>query len=169
MDHFDVGGDDFDIFGLGITMFLLTTIPVLVGMAVRSMREGIADKMEKGVNSAAAILFVIIVLAAIISEWGTLMDNIGTLGPSVIALNVVMLTVGYQSAKLLDLEDVKATTVSIESGIQNATVGITVGGLILAAEDGGLSTLSLPSGVYGVLMYLVIAPFLYWRLSSSEA
>lgn len=169
MDHFDVGGDDFDIFGLGITMFLLTTIPVLVGMAVRSMREGKADKMEKGVNSAAAILFVIIVLAAIISEWGTLMDNIGTLGPSVIALNVVMLTVGYQSAKLLDLEDVKATTVSIESGIQNATVGITVGGLILAAEDGGLSTLSLPSGVYGVLMYLVIAPFLYWRLSSSEA
>ena len=169
MDHFDVGGDDFDIVGLGITMFLLTTIPVLVGMVVRSMREGIADKVEKGVNSAAAILFVIIVLAAIISEWDTLMDNIGTLGPSVIALNVIMLTVGYQSAKLLDLEDVKATTVSIESGIQNATVGITVGGLILAAEDGGLSTLSLPSGVYGVLMYLVIAPFLYWRLSSSEA
>ena len=169
MDHFDVGGDDFDIVGLGITMFLLTTIPVLVGMVVRSMREGIADKVEKGVNSAAAILFVIIVLAAIISEWDTLMDNIGTLGPSVIALNVIMLTVGYQSAKLLDLEDVKATTVSIESGIQNATVGITVGGLIIAAEDGGLSTLSLPSGVYGVLMYLVIAPFLYWRLSSSEA
>ena len=169
MDHFDVGGDDFDIVGLGITMFLLTTIPVLVGMVVRSMREGIAEKVEKGVNSAAAILFVIIVLAAIISEWDTLMDNIGTLGPSVIALNVIMLTVGYQSAKLLDLEDVKATTVSIESGIQNATVGITVGGLILAAEDGGLSTLSLPSGVYGVLMYLVIAPFLYWRLSSSEA
>ena len=169
MDHFDVGGDDFDILGLGITMFLLTTIPVLIGMVVRSMREEIADKVEKGVNSTAAILFVIIVLAAIISEWDTLMDNIGTLGPSVIALNVVMLTVGYQSAKLLDLEAVKATTVSIESGIQNATVGITVGGLILAAEDGGLSTLSLPSGVYGVLMYLVIAPFLYWRLSSSES
>ncbi len=169
MDHFDVGGDDFDILGLGITMFLLTTIPVLIGMVVRSMREEIADKVEKGVNSTAAILFVIIVLAAIISEWDTLMDNIGTLGPSVIALNVVMLTVGYQSAKLLDLEAVKATTVSIESGIQNATVGITVGGLILAAEDGGLSTLSLPSGVYGVLMYLVIAPFLYWRMSSSEA
>ena len=81
MDHFDVGGDDFDILGLGITMFLLTTIPVLVGMVVRSMREGIADKVEKGVNSAAAILFVIIVLAAIISELGTLMDNFGTLGP----------------------------------------------------------------------------------------
>ncbi|MDP7648778.1 MAG: hypothetical protein QF834_01095 [Candidatus Thalassarchaeaceae archaeon] len=66
-----------------------------------------------------------------------LMDNIGTLGPAVIALNVIMLTIGYQSAKLLDLEVIRATTVSIESGIQNATVGITVGGLLLAAEDGG--------------------------------
>ena len=169
MDHFDVGGGDFDILGLGITMFLLTTIPVLIGMGVRGARGEIADRMEKGVNSVAAILFVIIVIAAIISEWDTLMDNIGTLGPSVIALNVIMLTVGYQSAKMLDLETIKATTVSIESGIQNATVGITVGGLILAAEDGGLSTLSLPSGVYGVLMYLVIAPFLYWRISNSEA
>ena len=98
-----------------------------------------------------------------------LMDDIGTLGPAVIALNVIMLTIGYQSAKLLDLEVIRATTVSIESGIQNATVGITVGGLLLAAEDGGLSTLSLPSGVYGVLMYLVIAPFMYWRINSVVA
>ena len=94
------------------------------------------------------------------------MDNIGSLGPAVVALNVLMLAIGFQSAKLLDLEAIRATTVSIESGIQNATVGITVGGLILAAPDGGLSTLSLPSGVYGVLMYLVIAPFMYWRIAS---
>ena len=62
----------------------------------------------------------------------------------------------------------RATTVSIESGIQNASVGITVGGLILASPDGGLSTLSLPSGVYGVLMYIVVAPFVYWRITQAE-
>tara|TARA_Y100000588_G_scaffold48342_1_gene45497 strand:- start:1991 stop:2965 length:975 start_codon:yes stop_codon:yes gene_type:complete len=169
MDHF-MGEDapEIDIITLGITMFLLTTIPVLIGMGVRSKFPDAADGMEKGVNTAAAVLFVIIVLAAIASEWDTLMDNIGTLGPAVVALNVLMLTIGFQSAKLLDLEAVRATTVSIESGIQNATVGITVGGLILAAPDGGLSTLSLPSGVYGVLMYLVIAPFMYWRVSSHD-
>ncbi|MEC8874454.1 MAG: bile acid:sodium symporter family protein, partial [Candidatus Thermoplasmatota archaeon] len=169
MDHFmGEAAPEIDILGLGITMFLLTTVPVLIGMAVRHYNPSIADGMENGVNLTAAVLFVIIVLAAIASEWDTLMDNIGTLGPAVVALNVLMLTIGYQSAKLLDLEAVRSTTVSIESGIQNATVGITVGGLILAAPDGGLSTLSLPSGVYGVLMYLVIAPFLYWRINSTE-
>ena len=169
MNHFmGEAAPEIDILGLGITMFLLTTVPVLIGMAVRHYNPSIADGMENGVNLTAAVLFVIIVLAAIASEWDTLMDNIGTLGPAVVALNVLMLTIGYQSAKLLDLEAVRATTVSIESGIQNATVGITVGGLILASPDGGLSTLSLPSGVYGVLMYLVIAPFLYWRINSTE-
>ncbi len=169
MDHFmGEAAPEIDILGLGITMFLLTTVPVLIGMSVRHFSPSRADSMEKGVNLAAAILFVIIVLAAIASEWDTLMDNIGTLGPAVIVLNVIMLTIGYKSAVLLDLEAVRATTVSIESGIQNATVGITVGGLILAAPDGGLSTLSLPSGVYGVLMYLIIAPFLYWRINSVE-
>ena len=159
---------DIDILGLGITMFLLTTLPVLIGMTIRHQATSVAKSIEKGVNIVATILFVIIVIAAIVSEWDTLIENIGTLGPSVIMLNVLMLGIGYQSAKFFNIETAKATTVSIESGIQNATVGITIGGLILASPDGGLSTLSLPSGVYGVLMYLIISPFIYWRISKAR-
>jgi len=159
---------DIDILGLGITMFLLTTLPVLIGMTIKHQATDMAKSMERGVNVFATILFVIIVIAAIASEWDTLIENIGTLGPSVIMLNVLMLGIGYQSAKFFNIEAAKATTVSIESGIQNATVGITIGGLILASPDGGLSTLSLPSGVYGVLMYLIISPFIYWRISNTN-
>ncbi len=57
----------------------------------------------------------------------------------------------------------KAVTIAIESGIQNATVGITIGNLIFSQET-GLSILSLPSGVYGILMYLVCLPFVFWFL-----
>ena len=164
MDHFmGEAAPGIDILGLGIAMFLLTTIPVGIGMSVRHFSSETADKMDTGVSMVATGLFVIIVLAAIATEWDTLMDNIGKLGPAVVILNVLMLTIGYKSAEFLDLDANRATTVSIESGIQNATVGITVGGLILANPDGGISTLSLPSGVYGVLMYPVIAPFIYWR------
>jgi len=164
MDHFMGGSNaDFEVLGLGLQMFVLTALPVALGMGFRSYRSDWADTIEGGVSRAAAVLFVIIVLAAIASEWDTLMDNIGTLGPAVIGLNVIMLTIGYQSAKMLDLEAVRATTVAIESGIQNASVGITVGGLIMAPAAGEtLSTLSLPSGVYGVLMYIVTLPFVWW-------
>ena len=63
---------DIDILGLGITMFLLTTLPVLIGMTIRHQATEIAKSIEKAVNSIAAILFVIIVIAAIASEWDTL-------------------------------------------------------------------------------------------------
>ena len=170
MSYFmDEVAPDIDIVGLGITMFLLTTLPVLIGMTIRHRSSEKANSAEKFVNLIATILFVIIVIAAIVSEWGTLMENIGILGPSVIMLNIIMLGIGYQSAKFFNLEPGQATTVSIESGIQNATVGITIGGLILASPDGGLSTLSLPSGVYGVLMYLIISPFMYWRIQQNSA
>ncbi len=169
MDHFmGEAAPDIDILGLGITMFLLTALPVMLGMSLRRFAVELTDKIEPGASKLAAGLFVIIVIAAIVSEFDTLIDNLGTLGPAVIVLNVMMLGIGWQSAIMLSLSDQRATTVAIESGIQNASVGITVGGLIMAPAAGAtLSTLSLPSGVYGVLMYLVIAPFLFWRRKNS--
>ena len=150
-------------------MFLLTSVPVIIGMLIRRYSESTANRIELLVGKIAAGLFVIIVIAAIASEFDTLMDNIGTLGPAVLVLNIMMLGIGWKSATILDLENNQATTVSIESGIQNATVGITIGSIILAPEAGAtLSVLSLPSGVYGVLMYIVIAPFLYWRINASR-
>ena len=70
-----------------------------------------------------------------------------------------MLLIGYGSSSLFKLNKEKSITIAIESGIQNATVGITIGNLILNYET-GLSILSLPSGVYGILMYLVCMPTL---------
>ena len=173
MDHFMGGTNaDFEVLGLGLQMFILTALPVAIGMG--SDPTGPNSPTHGGRGQQSRALFVIIVLAAIASEWDTLMDNIGTLGPAVVGLNVIMLTIGYQSAKMLSLEPVRATTVAIESGIQNASVGITVGGLIMAPAAGEtLSTLSLPSGVYGVLMYIVTLPFVWWiaqrnAISSSQ-
>ena len=59
---------------------------------------------------------------------------------------VVMITIGYNSSNWLKMNGPQAVTVAIESGIQNATVGITIGNLIINPET-GLSILSIPSGV----------------------
>ena len=72
MDYFmGEAAPDIDIVGLGVTMFLLTTIPVGLGMAVRHFSSETADMMNKGVSMVATGLFVIIVLAAIATEWDT--------------------------------------------------------------------------------------------------
>lgn len=52
-------------------------------------------------------------------------------------------------------------TISIEAGIQNGTLGITLAALIAGPTD-GFSTIALPSAVYGITMYVVAAPFVAW-------
>ena len=71
-----------------------------------------------------------------------------------------MLSIGYRSAKLCSLNKSQAITIAIESGIQNATVGITIGNIIMPSAA-GISLLGLTSGVYGILMYLVCLPCVY--------
>ena len=67
----------------------------------------------------------------------------------------------YTSSNWLKMNKKQSITVAIESGIQNGTVGITVGNLILNPAS-GLSILSIPSGVYSILMYFICLPFVFW-------
>ena len=88
------------------------------------------------------------------------MNNVTVLGPGIVTLIIIMLFMGYSSAHLFKMNEAQAVSVAIATGIQNATVGITVGNLILPSGE-GLSLLSLPSGVYGILMYLVCLPIVF--------
>ena len=132
MDHFMGGTNaDFEVLGLGLQMFILTALPVAIGMGSDPTGPNSPTPWRRGQQSHRGS-FRHYRAGRDSNKWDTLMDNIGTLGPAVVGLNIIMLTIGYQSAKMLDLEAVRATTVAIESGIQNASVGITVGGLIMA-------------------------------------
>lgn len=150
-----------NILSLGLTMFFITSLPVSIGLYVNTKYHDIVNTVRPIANKVSTILFLVIVAGALASEWDAFISNLDTLGPAIILLIILMLFIGYNSAKWFSMGKKKATTIAIESGIQNATVGITIGNLILNQEI-GLSKLSLPSGVYGILMYLVCLPFLFW-------
>ena len=162
MQHF-MGSDapPLDILSLGLTMFLITAVPVGIGLLVHERYQGLSDSFEPMATRISTVLFVIIVIGALASEWEAFIDNVLKLGPAIIVLMIIMLFIGYKSAQWFSMGERRAVTVAIESGIQNATVGITIGNMILNPET-GLSLLSLPSGVYGILMYLVCLPFVLW-------
>ena len=74
-----------------------------------------------------------------------------------------MLFIAYTSSNWFKMSKKQSITVAIESGIQNGTIGITVGNLIINPES-GLSILSIPSGVYSILMYFICLPFVFWYI-----
>ena len=146
---------------LGLTMFFITAIPVGLGLFIHTKFQEFTNSFETIAGRISTILFVIIVIGALASEWDAFITNVMILGPAIITLIFSMLIIGFNSARWFKLGQKRAITVAIESGVQNATIGITVGNLILNQET-GLSVLSLPSGVYGILMYFVCLPFVYW-------
>jgi len=154
---------DINILSLGLTMFFITAVPVGIGLLIREKNKYYADKLEPKASKISTILFVIIILGALLSEWETFINNFVLLGPAIVLLILTMLIIAYKSSKLFKMSDKQSITVAIESAMQNGTVGITVGNLIINPES-GLSILSIPSGVYSILMYLICLPFVFWFL-----
>ncbi|MGB7287385.1 MAG: bile acid:sodium symporter family protein [Salaquimonas sp.] len=157
-----------NVTSLAVSMFLITAVPVLIGVAVRHIATGFAERAEPIMSRVATVLFVIIVVAALATNWDLFISNLPTLGPALIALNIILLLLGGGIARMAGLTGQEVKTVAIETGIQNATLGITVGALILANAD-GLNAYSLPSGVYGITMYLVTIPFVLWVKNRNSA
>ena len=156
-----------NLLSLGLTMFFVTAIPVGVGLIVRAKNKNFADTFEISATKISTILFVIIILGALASEWQTFIDNLSQIGPAIILLIISMLIIGYKTSNWVKMNDQQSVTVAIESGIQNGTVGITIGNIIINPET-GLSILSIPSGVYGILMYFVCLPFVFWYVKNKN-
>ena len=154
---------DVNILSLGLTMFFITAVPVGIGLLIREKNKYYADKFEPKASKISTILFAIIILGALLSEWNTFINNFVLLGPAIVLLILAMLIIAYKSSKLFKMSDKQSITVAIESAMQNGTVGITVGNLIINPES-GLSILSIPSGVYSIWMYLICLQFVYWFL-----
>ncbi|WP_171133516.1 MULTISPECIES: bile acid:sodium symporter family protein [unclassified Ruegeria] len=162
INHF-MGSDapEVSITGLAVAMFLITTLPVAIGVSLRHFARGFADRVDAPLSKAATVLFVLIVIAALAGNWQLFVENLGIMGAGLITLNIALLLIGLGLARAAKLSWTESKTISIETGIQNSTLGITLAALITGTES-GFSPLALPSAVYGITMYVVVLPFLAW-------
>jgi BASS family bile acid:Na+ symporter len=152
---------DFSVTSLAIAMFLITALPVAIGIVIRRVAPAFADRVEPKLVTAASVLFTVIVLAALAANWDVFLANIGNLGPALAMMIIVMMLAGLGAANLAGLTWKERKTVSIEVGIQNSTLGVTLAPLIVGVS-GTIPEIGLPSAVYGILMYIVALPFVAW-------
>jgi len=144
------GGQEFqlNIFGTVISVILITAIPVLIGMIILRRLPILAHKIEPSFRKLSAVFFVIILIAAVLKERENLLTYISQVGPVALTLNIATLAIGFFSARLLGLSKKQSRTISIESGIQNGTLGITIAATLI-----GNSQMTIPSAIYGILMF----------------
>ncbi len=151
------GAPQIDVTRTALKMCALTVVPVCLGLLARHLASGAMIRAERGIGLAATLLFVIIVAGALAANWDVFLTNLILLGPALVCLLVVLSVIGFFVPRLLGRSLNEAKTISIETGIQNGTLGITVATLIVG---GGsiTSPYAIPSAVYSVLMYLMLIP-----------
>lgn len=170
VNHFGVvESRSVDVTTIAFTMFLITAVPVFVGMVLTASAPKLVERIATSVSIIALVLFVVIVVLAIQANWDSLMKDFSSLGPALTLLLLVMLSLGLISGKLLPVSPREATTIALESGVQNATLGMAVAGFIGTQAAGtSLPEAALPSAVYGSIMYFLLVPFVMWRRSRTQ-
>jgi len=143
--------------GIAISMFLIVTLPVLLGMIFRASLSYLTKKIEKGAKILSSALFVLVLIGAILAERQNLVEYFAQTGLVVLILNILMMAIAYYWAKLFSTGNSQLKAISIECGLQNGTLAIFVGTSVFG---GGLYI--VPAATYSVIMYLTSLLFIYF-------
>ncbi len=152
-----------DIVQTFLQILLIVIIPISLGMVIRKHRESFALKMGKPVRIASALLLILIIVGIVIKERDGFVTSFKETGAIIISLNIIVMLVGYFSAKLFKISRKRALSIAIESGIQNGTLGITVAVVILQN-----SSFAIVPAIYGVLMFFTAAAVVYIGISQDK-
>ena len=147
-----------------VGVFLVTTVPVAIGMALRHLRSGLARAFERRARIVATGLFVLIVLGAILSERENLLSYFIQAGPVTLVLNLVMMALAFALAVLFGLGIRQRTAITLECGLQNGTLAIFVAATLL-----GNTAMSVPGGIYSLLMFATAGAFMIPAIRAERA
>ena len=147
---------------MAINMFLIVTVPVIIGMMFRKFASNVAIKFEPIAKKISAVLFVIVLLGAILAEKDNVVSYFAQAGLITLALNVVMMIVAYYIAQLLASGTQQKKCITIECGLQNGTLAIFVATSIFG---GGIYV--IPAATYSLIMFVTSLIFVYFVRKTS--
>ena len=147
---------DISLFSMSRDMFLIVTVPVILGMLLRRFASGTALKFEPIAKKISIALFILVLLGAIAAERENVISYFAQAGLITFVLNVVMMVVAYYVASLLASGTEQKKCITIECGLQNGTLAIFVATSIFG---GGLYV--IPAATYSLIMFATSLIFVY--------
>ena len=143
--------------GIALSMFLIVTLPVLLGMGVRSFLNSLTLKIEKSAKLISTLLFVLVLLGAILAERENVVSYFAQTGLVVLTLNILMMLIAFYWSGFFGTGISQKKAIAIECGLQNGTLAIFVGTSVFG---GGLFI--IPAATYSLIMYLTSLIFIFF-------
>ncbi len=148
--------EDISLITISRDMFLIVTVPVILGMLFRRFVSRIASKFEPIAKKISITLFVLVLLGAIAAERENVVSYFAQAGLITLVLNVIMMIVAFYLAQLLGSGTEQKKCITIECGLQNGTLAIFVATSIFG---GGMYV--IPAATYSLIMFATSLIFVY--------
>jgi len=141
---------------IAISMFLIVTVPVILGMVFRRFASNAAIKFEPLAKKISIGLFIIVLLGAILAEKDNIVSYFADAGLITLVLNVIMMIVAFYVAQLLATGNAQKKCIAIECGLQNGTLAIFVGTTLF-----GGGAFVIPAATYSLIMFATSLIFVF--------
>ncbi|MCA9540255.1 MAG: bile acid:sodium symporter [Myxococcales bacterium] len=132
---------------------VLTILPVVLGMWLKSKKgEGVSRVMPV-VKQVASVVFVLVVVAVFASNWTLLAGSWRTAVMHAFIVGFASTFMGYGLARVMRLPHLQCLTISVEFCIQNVAMAALVAISLLGRQELGIF-----AGIYAIVCLVVILP-----------
>jgi len=134
---------------ISIKMFLVVTLPVVIGMLIRKFAQNFIIKRTALIEKISLTLFIIVFISIWLEEWDNIIMYISRAGVITLILNVTMMVLGFYVAKIFASGIEQRKCISLECGLQNGTLAVFVSTQIF--DD---IIYLIPTASYALIMFV---------------
>ena len=136
--------------GIALKMFLVVTVPVILGMIIRKFAENFVNSKIMIFEKLNMVLFIIFFIAAFYEERESFIDFLMQAGFITLILNITMMIVAYYLGKTFASGIKQQKCIALECGLQNGTLAIFVSTQIFSTDIVYIT----PTAAYALIMYI---------------
>ena len=138
---------EISMIGISLKMFFVVTVPVIIGMITRRFADKFILKNMKIIQRISIGLFIIVFVAIYIEEWDSIVMFLSKAGTIALTLNLIMMVIGFYTAKFFASGIAQQRCISLECGLQNGTLAVFVGTQLFDNM-----TYMVPTAAYALIM-----------------
>ena len=135
---------------------VITLLPISLGMFINKSQPRLAAKLENIVKWLSLFFLGLIFFGLLLKERANLLPFFLQVGGVTLSLNLITMFLGYAIATFAKLDDKSRKTITVEVGIQNGTLAITIASTLLNTPS-----MAIPAAIYSLLMFLTSAGFAF--------
>ncbi len=147
-----------DLLDMLIKVFMLLGIPLILGLSFKYKFPKLTEKIIKPIQRLSLVIFLAFIVFAFLGNWKNFLDVIHLIFFLVLIHNLIAFITGYSIGQLLKFEKADKRTLAIETGIQNAGLGLIIA-IDLFDGLGGMIVVLAWYGIWDMIAGLGLAFF----------